>query len=74
MVLKRVPGITNGLEVVPKKSSSVVTEPLLRFLIWSQLVHNWSCKLVTLPGNLNQYALMQMKLCQADQRLLNIQH
>ena len=33
--------------VVPKKSSSgpqlVVTEPLLAFLIWSQVVLNWSC-------------------------------
>ena len=43
------PGITNVLQVVPKKSSSgpqlVVTEPLLAFLIWSQLVHNWSFSL-----------------------------
>lgn len=41
------PGITNGLQVVPKMSSSgpqlVVTEPLLAFLIWSQEVLNWSC-------------------------------
>ena len=61
--------------VVPKKSSSgpqlVVNEPLLAFLIWSQVVHNWSY-FVTLPGYLNQYAMMQMTLRQTDQRLLNI--
>ena len=62
--------------VVPKKSSSgpqlVVTEPLLAFLIWSQVVHNWSYYFVTLPGYLNQYAMTQMTLRQTDQRLLNI--